>query len=106
MKRLVRSLLILLGVAYAATGLVFLSTGNPGGITLGLLFLGGAALMYFLFSMQKQLGQMHELLALLAIRSQNAATAKIPERVPDAPNLGREKNNLEPAADPAVSPGV
>jgi hypothetical protein len=104
-KRLVNALLILLGVVYVLAGLVFLSTGNAGGITLGLLFLGGAALLYFFMSLQRQLAQMHELLALLAVRSQAAAPARISEPVADAAELEREASH-EPAADPAVSPGA
>ncbi len=44
--RLVRSLSIALGTAYFVAGLAFLSTGNPGGVSLGLLFFGGVALLY------------------------------------------------------------
>lgn len=45
-RRLVRSVFIALEVIYVLTGLVFISTRNAGGVSLGLLFLGAAALLF------------------------------------------------------------
>lgn len=45
-RRLVHSVFIALEVIYVLTGLVFISTRNAGGVSLGLLFLGAAALLF------------------------------------------------------------
>ena len=53
--RFVRSAFIALGIAYFVAGLAFLSTGNLGGVSLGLLFLGGAALLFIAVQMLGEL---------------------------------------------------
>lgn len=63
-KRLLRTLFIALCSAYTLTGLVFISTRSPGGVSLGLLFLGGAALLYLGICLLDELGRIRLHLAV------------------------------------------
>lgn len=72
-QRLIKVFLIALGGAYALTGLLFISTATPGGFSLGLLFLGGVAMLYFAVILKRQLDELKGLLRLLVF-SERAGT--------------------------------
>lgn len=67
--RLVKVLLIVLGVGYGATGLMFVSALTPGGLSLGLLMFGAATTLYLLWALLRTLWQVRELLMLSSARS-------------------------------------
>lgn len=66
--RLIKVLLILLGVGYGATGLMLITTLTPGGLSLGLFTFGAAIILYLLWAMLRTLWQIRELLMLSAAR--------------------------------------
>lgn len=72
--RLVRLLLIALGVGYVMVGLLFIITFTPGGIALGLAFLGGSALLYGGARLLRQLTEVAALLRILAFQRRQDAT--------------------------------
>lgn len=77
--RLVRSLFIALGTIYALTGVVFLSTGNPGGVSLGLLFLGGVALLYISLRLLDELRGIRQYLkSILGTRHESCFPSSTP----------------------------
>ena len=90
--RSVRFLLIALGVGYVVVGLLFIITFTPGGIALGLAFLGGSALLYGGARLLRQLAEVAALLRLLAFQKRN----EVPhEMVVEAGTAGR---SAEPAS--------
>ena len=72
--RLIKVLLALLGVGYGVTGLMFISTLTPGGLSLGLLMFGLCLMLYLLWAMLRTLWKIRELLMLSTTRAIPDAT--------------------------------
>lgn len=73
LKHIRNTALILLGFSYTVAGLTLIATFMPGGITLGLFMLGGAVVIYFLWTITRVLFQIRELLMLSLSRNQLGA---------------------------------
>ncbi len=71
---LIKVLLALLGVSYGVTGLMFISTLTPGGLSLGLSMFGLSLILYLLWAMLRTLWQIRELLMLSTTRAIPDAT--------------------------------
>lgn len=61
-----RTALIALIAVYAVTGAMFVSAMNAGGISLGLMFIGGAVLLRFAMRYERHLNDVRALLATIA----------------------------------------
>lgn len=64
LKRLQNTALVLVGISYLITAFTLIATLKPGGIILGLLFIGLSISLYFFWAILKALFQMRELLML------------------------------------------
>lgn len=51
-------------------GVVYLTTGGAGGLSLGTLFLLGGALLYLIYRLQQEVHEVKALLAVIAYRHQ------------------------------------
>jgi hypothetical protein len=92
--RIIRFLVIFLGASYALVGLMFIITFTPGGITLGLAFLGGSALLYGGAKLLRQLSEMAALLRILAFQRREEAAHE--EMAVDANTAGRSAESARP----------
>ena len=63
-------LLVGLAAVYGVAGVAFVATATPGGISLGLLFLGGVAVIHLGLGYQAELRRIRELLAAMAMAGQ------------------------------------
>lgn len=69
--RLVRPLhgaVIALSVGSLLLGIVYLTTGGAGGLSLGVLFLLGSACLHLMYRIQRELHEVKALLAVMAYR--------------------------------------
>ena len=60
-----------LAAVYGVAGVAFVATATPGGISLGLLFLGGVAVIHLGLGYQAELRRIRELLAAMAMAGQH-----------------------------------
>lgn len=64
LRQIKNTTLILIALSFIITALTLIATLKPGGIILGMFFLGLCVLMYFLWMMTRALLQIRELLML------------------------------------------
>ena len=84
--RLIKVLLVLLGAGYGVTGLMFITTLTPGGLSLGLLMFGLSVVLYLLWAMLRTLWQIRELLMLSSVRP-------VPEAVIPTSDINRTRHD-------------
>lgn len=76
---LLKFFLTLLGLGYGATGLMFITTLTPGGLSLGLSMLGLGIVLYLLWAILRTLWQIRELLMLSAVRAIPGVSTPLPD---------------------------
>jgi hypothetical protein len=80
-RRLIGVVIGVVSVIYVIFGLVLLSTANAGGVSLGLLFLGGAAALAVTVSLLAQLERIYDLVWILV--QQGVGHADDPQHTSD-----------------------
>ena len=87
LRQIKNTALILIALSFIITALTLIATLKPGGIILGMIFLGLCVLMYFLWTMTRSLLQIRELL-MLSITQVPKANEK--DKSADCPSLCTE----------------